>query len=405
VKTEPAAATSTHSAESGRVNRPQLLGLTGLRFCAAMLVVVYHFGLPGNLPLLPQRLIAIGNTAVSLFFILSGFVMAYTYADTDGGRYRGAVAFWIARFARIYPAYLLSLLLLAPTFFAGIRTATPTQNMNTFVDAVAALTLTQSWGNPDTASVWNFPAWSLSIEAFFYLAFPLLRQWVRNISTPRLLGAIVLVIGISNAITGAYVVLDPDRLGVVMTPLNASITIVKTPWLALLAFNPLVRLPQFVVGLLAGRLFLARPWPARLGAWLEGAGIASLTLVTLLSPRLPEAMLLQGILDPCFLLLIFGIACGGGPLRLLLSTRPMVVLGEASYGIYILQAPVFRRLGSFVHPAIAVIPVAVAVFFLIERPLRRLIVRTLSPASSRPVLSVPAGVPPRSAFFDSQMSG
>src|SRR5260370_41928881 len=95
-------------------DRPRLPALTSVRFFAALHVFVFHMyamkitsgiGWTGQIS-------SIGYVGVSLFFLLSGFILVYTYP----GRDVRAGEFWRARFARIYPAYLFSLLVTAPFF-------------------------------------------------------------------------------------------------------------------------------------------------------------------------------------------------------------------------------------------------------------------------------------------------
>jgi len=86
---------------------PPIKSLTSLRFFAAIYVVLFHESAnPGHFVFFPlaARFVASGYTAVTLFFVLSGFILAYNY-----GRIRSRKEFWISRFARIYPVYFLSL--------------------------------------------------------------------------------------------------------------------------------------------------------------------------------------------------------------------------------------------------------------------------------------------------------
>jgi peptidoglycan/LPS O-acetylase OafA/YrhL len=87
--------------------------LTGLRFFAALYVVLFHqettfaAGHHFSKPLL--TFLGHGYLAVSLFFVLSGFVLTYNYADRwSETRFS---KFLLSRFARIYPVYALTLLL------------------------------------------------------------------------------------------------------------------------------------------------------------------------------------------------------------------------------------------------------------------------------------------------------
>ena len=89
--------------------------LTFTRFVAAMTVVFFHFG--GNISYLNQEpwsaLLRAGNISVSYFFTLSGFIMAIAYYSLDNKMVDKA-RYAVARFARIYPIYLVGLLLMVP---------------------------------------------------------------------------------------------------------------------------------------------------------------------------------------------------------------------------------------------------------------------------------------------------
>lgn len=147
-------------------SRKPLPALTGIRFLAAMQVVFFHFGssfaLRHNFPHPLGNFLANGWIAVSLFFILSGFILSYTYTgqiEAPGGKRR----FWAARFARIYPVYVMSLILMIP-----FQSSLPIGVASTVVLMV------QAWNptHPELLYAWNLTAWTLSIEAFFYLVFP-----------------------------------------------------------------------------------------------------------------------------------------------------------------------------------------------------------------------------------------
>ena len=85
-------------------SRPQLPALTSLRYLAAVWVAIFHaqamrafFG-----PEWLQPIGMVGYLGVSFFFVLSGFILVYTYA----GRVVSLREFWQLRFARIYPAFV-----------------------------------------------------------------------------------------------------------------------------------------------------------------------------------------------------------------------------------------------------------------------------------------------------------
>src|SRR4051812_19791262 len=141
--------------EQARERVPQLPALTGLRFVAALGVVFYHFGAP-VLPSGPLQALGAGGAAgVTCFFVLSGFVLAYTYLPAGSNGLRGtARAFYLARLARIYPAYLLALLCgLGPALWSP-----PLSHMRllaplTGLVGLDTVTLTQAW-LPFARSIW-----------------------------------------------------------------------------------------------------------------------------------------------------------------------------------------------------------------------------------------------------------
>ena len=162
-----------HMAISSMVNsHPYLNNLTPLRGAAATWVAIYHFGT--TVPLFQERqttIIAKGYMMVDLFFIMSGFIMRYVY----GVHFTRQVTkpdlqrFIVARFARIYPLHLFTLLV-------AIIMAASAGNWNPVNDPAAIptnLLLLQSFGI-HRLSTWNRPSWSLSAEWAAYMVFPLL---------------------------------------------------------------------------------------------------------------------------------------------------------------------------------------------------------------------------------------
>jgi peptidoglycan/LPS O-acetylase OafA/YrhL len=177
---------------------PELLPLTAIRGLAAWWVVLFHLRFllaPWAAPAV-LAVLARGNLAVDLFFILSGFVIAMNYGErvADAAGYRD---FLVRRFARIYPLHLLILLgfagyALAAALFGTARLAD--QDWGYFAQS---LFLVQNWGFAGEAR-WNVPAWSISTETLAYLLFPLLVALLRPERRPLwLLGAVVTALGLS----------------------------------------------------------------------------------------------------------------------------------------------------------------------------------------------------------------
>jgi hypothetical protein len=89
---------------------PQIRALTGLRALPALLVVFYHF-YREHIPAVPvvPYVVDSGFVAVGMFFVLSGFILTYSYAGVSLRDPSERRRFFRARFARVYPVYLLSL--------------------------------------------------------------------------------------------------------------------------------------------------------------------------------------------------------------------------------------------------------------------------------------------------------
>lgn len=295
-----------------KLQRPTLAALTGVRFLAALAVVAHHFARPANLYLDAAN--EHGFIGVTLFFILSGFILSYTYFSGPGTMKGTARLFWSARFARIYPMYLVAMVLMAPVILAWDTSGHQWQ------PGLAALALVQAWISVPMCA-WNPPGWSLSAEAFFYLLFPLAIKAVSAGSRGRMIALLGLFWAASLVAPGVYLIHG---------------TVDRDFWM----FNPLVRLPEFLIGVTAGALWMQRDGT---GVVLPKytAEISLAALVAVLCIPMHEAWVMNGACAPLILPMILGLAAGRGPLARILGTRLFVMLGGASYSLYIIHWPLW----------------------------------------------------------------
>jgi len=331
-----------------------------------------------------QNIVASGHIGVNFFFILSGFILAYNYLDADGRLRVRRRDFWIARFARIYPVYVVALLVALIPFVHGYASASRFRNAFTMATTLAGI---QAW-IPFSRLSWNPPAWSLSVEAFFYLLFPLIAVYAARLGLRQL----YLVLGVLwigyLALVAVATVRFPHGLPYAENGLHVQ-------WLRIVWFNPYVRLPEFVAGVILARLFLLRASSSapvlRSSSEMTRARallpvVSAVAIIVLLATGIFGASVLPTyvVLDPLLALLIYSLASSRGPLASFLSLPIMLLLGEASYSLYILHFPVRDWLGraldlssapSFVVYLAVVIGLSILSLYVVEQPARHAIKR------------------------------
>ncbi len=145
--------------------------LDGLRGLAIALVVVFHVWQLSwlnfkELTWLPR----IGFVGVEIFFVLSGFCIAYPFVL---GKKLDLKEFYGRRALKILPSYVLVILCAAIFFDNGTVSSKPWLHLGSH------LTFTQNWSFETYYSTLG-PAWSLAVEVQFYLLFPLLLPLFRR---------------------------------------------------------------------------------------------------------------------------------------------------------------------------------------------------------------------------------
>nr|HEV7954715.1 acyltransferase [Candidatus Acidoferrales bacterium] len=375
--------------------RPRLPGLTSLRFFAAFLVVLFHLqSMQITLgPVWFRELSSIGYVGVSFFFVLSGFILVYTCQ----GKSVNVMKFWRTRFARIYPAYVFSLLLMAPWFFyAATKLKFPlfawaTGHLKSA--SLLVMTLTQAWV-PGNALAWNSVCWSLSVESFFYLLFPLLLLVFARRSRGRLLFYVAASWTVGLAISIIYLWLKPDGLS------TTNSEVINAFWLNALQFNPMARLPEFMMGMACGFLFLRSKKNDKLAVSLIATGVAAFILVVRCGNWIPYPVLHTALLAPAFAAIVYGVALRPRYSKFL-ENKTLVLLGDASYSLYLLHTLAigavfqFSKTG-FENPTILKTVAAVTVAVLVSVAVYRWIevpgLRMLRPKDKRKPEIVPQSV-------------
>jgi peptidoglycan/LPS O-acetylase OafA/YrhL len=184
--------------DAQKIETPRFLhALTAARAVAAFGVIAFHYGqgCSRSISELAYRLAGAGFIGVPFFFILSGYLLSYSASRTAGPS-RSAAQFYAARFARIYPVYFLSFLLgvSLDLWRTGLASLT-TEKLTGYAMYLFGI---QSW-SISHAFILNGPAWSLSVEFFFYLLFPVLhalsvRQQIAGLLSYASAGAILVTV-------------------------------------------------------------------------------------------------------------------------------------------------------------------------------------------------------------------
>jgi peptidoglycan/LPS O-acetylase OafA/YrhL len=348
---------------------PVLKALTTVRFFAAFHVALFHLVRPFSLwgPIAP--VISAGYAGVSFFFILSGFILTYSHATEWELGKGSAKRFWIARFARIYPVYFLSML------FAGYAGLNYFRQPIHILAYIADLLMVQSW-SIRMVNFFHVTAWTLSVEMFFYLVFPFL--FLRLLPRTRAKGYL--------AVFGFWLLaMLPPLLCVIFDP-EGSWTEGgrQTAWVFRVHRLPIVALPEFLAGVSLGWIFLRFPPAPRIAQYFAPVGTVAYITILFLSPHLPNVMISNGIFIPLYALIILGLSENNWFSRAL-SASWLVLLGEASFALYLFHFMfndwTMQRFGASEGVASAtwklaiLIPVSIGLHIYVERPARRAILR------------------------------
>ncbi|MFC8453199.1 acyltransferase family protein [Kitasatospora sp. NPDC057223] len=315
----------------------RLPSLTGTRFLAALLVLAFHasseglFADEGTAGTLAALLGKAGWAGVSFFFVLSGFVLAWSAGPGGAGP-----GFRRRRIARIYPAHLVTALAATALLVAGGAGLA-------WAEVVPNLLLVQSWfPQPEIFVSGNPVSWSLSCELLFYLSFPPLWRALSRIGAGRLwwwAGALAAAVLCVPALAAHLVPGGP-----VLTMPDGTVGLHQYWFVYVL---PPVRAPEFVLGAVMARIVREgkwiglRPLPA---AALAGAGYAA-------AARVPYLYgLAAATVVPAALLVAALAHADRTGRRTWLAARPVVRLGELSFALYLVHRLVLgyghRALGA-----------------------------------------------------------
>jgi peptidoglycan/LPS O-acetylase OafA/YrhL len=367
-------------------DRGELRALTSLRGVAALAVVAMHFSATaqpltsGSIPSLVPR----GHMAVDFFFVLSGFIMSYTYASSFLARRPGAYLDFLARrVARIVPLHLAVILLVTALGAASVAMTGNSIFFDTtafFPDLVANLLLLPGLG---FGANFNGPSWSISTEIVAYLLFPVLVACVFSRSR--------LATGASACASLFFLILLAAG-----TP-RLELSYDGSP-------QNLVRcLTEFSLGMLAYRAYAAGRFPVLATDGAAFVLVAGCIISLLLRVDLPAALM--------FPLLVLSFATNRGRASRLMEMRLPYFLGVISYSIYLIHNPLrpieseaaqwmlgpniarWEAAAFAVFGTMSVVPFAWIAYRLVEKPGRSFVRRLFATANRARYATAPGRAP------------
>ncbi|HUQ65024.1 MAG TPA: acyltransferase [Flavitalea sp.] len=288
---------------------------------AAIVIVFFHFGIkaPPFDNSFFRPLIVNAGLSVSYFFILSGFVMVVAYSRKH--RFFNTAQYLTNRAARILPLYYIAMILMLVYYFIRVNILHTPSNYNVNSgDTLLNALLIQSW-IPEKAFTINPPAWSLSVEAFFYLSFPfILSRLIKKLSVKSFV-MMVLAFFIFSQLLFHFLIYE--------WPQN----------IYYFYFVPILRLNEFMVGTALGTLFLAQTKPLKYSIY--GILLIMIVSIFVLRTDISPVDLHNGLFALFFAPMIYLLALNQGTVNKVFSRKPLVFLGKISYGVYIFQFPVY----------------------------------------------------------------
>ncbi len=299
--------------------------LTFTRFIAIIVVLFFHGGGGVYLkaidffPLSP--ILVSATTSVTYLYVLSGFVMSLV--NYRPGEKFNVGKYWTARFLRLYPLYLLSFILVCLYYSDSIAQIKLQKTL-------ANVLILQAW-IPRYAQSFNFAAWSMTVEFFFYAVFPFFTMWAYRQSMKKLIWGSLILWAVSQ-------------------------TIHNTLWVGyfpeyenFLVYFPIFHISSFILGAVGGIWYLRegrdREYRSNKTLTVFAGGVLLACAYIVISSRLPSLphglQLMTGLLAPVLTVVIVALALDKSWLSKFFNTPALITLGDTSYGLYILHVPFF----------------------------------------------------------------
>lgn len=310
-----------------QVKPTQLTSLNALRGLAFIGVFLEH-----------TKLLWSGAWGVSVFFVLSGFLMAYNYHNrTLDSSPKSIFHFAWKKVSKLYPLHIITLLAILPLCDLSIGRYPLLKNIfsNVF--------LLQSWsGNAGTYFSFNAVSWYLSTCFFLYLCFPFIHKCMSKYTNKN------------NAIMGIAFTLLLQLFTAYISSLLPGASIFSDnlcKWFTYIF--PVYRLGDFIIGCNLGYLFLKQEKKQpTLSATFAEAFTILLTAVLLYAYSTQiglgslEWFRYTLLYTASSILLVYCFASNSGHITKLLSNKILIPVGNISAYAFLIHALVIRYINK-----------------------------------------------------------
>lgn len=307
-----------------------ITGIDGLRAIAVLMVLAYHLKLPFAKG---------GLLGVTIFFVISGFLITrILVSELESTHTVDLKKFWSRRIRRLLPAVLTmtSLLILVSAVFNRVLFTKACSDLlsavfcyNNWQQIFRSVSYFENAGMPSPLT----HCWSLSVEAQFYLLYPLLLIFFAKFQDWRRISACATLLMAVLSMGAMWVLFDPSK--------DPSRVYYGTDTRAFsLLFG------AFLVFLIQDRPAKRRRKGTRASwsSW-DTAGAAALLALFYMAARADGSGSFlyrggQAIASACTVLVILSLLDTDGVLSRILSTAPLKWISDRSYGIYLWHYPI-----------------------------------------------------------------
>lgn len=307
-----------------------LAGLDGIRAFAVLFVLFFHVH-PGEFPG--------GYTGVDIFFVLSGFLITgILVREWDRAGRVAFGRFYVRRALRLLPALLALAVLLCLAYAVVLPADERSDSILAVLAAVAYVTSPLAASGVDLGSMLH--AWSLSVEEYFYLVWPLLLvvllRWVGRRRA-------VIAVAAVSAIAIAY------RLAAGFSDWS----------LERIYYAADTRAEQLLIGCLLAVVMIDRTFVPPM--WVTMLGAAALCIFVVVPADTTASLYRHG--GSTILALITATVIAGvvthpmSRFGRFLSLRPLTWLGKRSYGVYLWHLPIIALVGRALPESVPTLPI------------------------------------------------